>query len=352
MADNRIAEKSAADKRKALLALATGEEEHPGPCLSPAEMAGFVAGTCSEEEKRQALRHVSLCKLCYGEWLVLAGMEMERRRGKRRGERIPFYLRPANLAALVSAMAAVICVGLFLDINPFDHRIEPGSDSAAPRQERMAPAQMPAAPAASSTPAARPPLPDRSAEKQVQPQPLPSADTADDAMPSESRPADTAVQQDAPVASPPAPAVAPEQTARQAQEERSFAAPPPQAPPERSSPEPAAAKRAAGASISAADDADKGMAGAPARVAPEDEWADKLLSACRSEQLSGRAGENRQMLFKAGKDSLRLWLDRQRGAAGTSPRLSSLLRILEQANDADELFARCPEMLAAAGEGR
>jgi hypothetical protein len=353
MTENRIAEKTAADKRKALLALATDQDEHPGPCLSPAAMADLVAGVSPEEKKRQALRHVSRCRHCYDEWLILAGMALEQRRGRHKGERIPFYLKPANLAALVSAMAAAICIGLFLDINPFGYRIEPGRDVVPLRQERAVPVEKPAAPSETSA------LPADAGKKPAQPQRLQETGGAGNAGPSRGRPADTAGQSEMPEAAAPAPMAAPvtppapEPAARQEQAmRREVASPPAETVPGQSTPEPMAADRAAGAPISREADAEKGMAGTDAQAASLAGWAEDMLAACRYEQRTGQASTERQVLFRSGKRSFRQWQN-QPQAADSLTQSSPLLSLLERSTTEEELFARCPEMLAAAAkEGR
>lgn len=294
MPEDQIAGKTAADKRKAMLALAADRTGEAGDCPNPSAMAAFVSGTCSEEEKQQVLRHVSLCRRCYGEWLILAEMQMWLKHGQRKAEKIPFYRRPANLAALISAMAAAICVGLFLDVNPFGYRIEPSEKSVAPIGK------------GSGLPAER--------------QQLPAV--------MESVPADAGGKQEQP--QPPPPAQAMRQNA---------------------APAPAAADRAGSPAPGEADAAKK-MAGPASDTATLSSWEEQMLSACRQELETGATSVDRQALFQAGKRSQRLWLRERQAAPGASPPPSPLLSILRQAETKEQLFTRCREILATAGEDR
>lgn len=329
MTEDQIAEKTAADKRKALLALAADQGGEAGACLDSTAMAAFVTGACSAEEKRQALRHVSLCRRCYGEWLVLAEMQMEQKRGQRKAERIPFYLKPANLAALVSAMAAAICVGLFLDINPFGYRIEPSVESITPiQQDRELPAEE------QQPPVAKESVPENAGARREQPQPLPQ--TAIPGMIEQQHEAGSAEKAKGIMPDPmPAPA-----------------SPPPRAMLEKSAPLPAAADQAAGTPDSGGADADREVDGLASEATTLSTWEEQLLSACRHEQQTGFTSADRQALFQTGKRSLRLWQREQQATAGTSRASSPLLSILLQAEDKEQLFARCGEILAIAEDVR
>ncbi|KAB2889256.1 MAG: hypothetical protein F9K32_13420 [Desulfobulbaceae bacterium] len=328
MAEDQIAGKTAADKRKAMLALAADRAGEAGACPSPSEMADFVSGTCSEEEKQQVLRHVSLCRRCYGEWLILADMQMGLKRGQRKAERIPFYRKPANLAALVSAMAAVICVGLFLDINPFGYRIEPSEKSIAPTQlDSGLPAER------QQLPAVRESVPADTGRKQEQPQPPPPAATPE-----------TMNRQDQSGPAEEAKGLAPDTTMMPA-------APSAQAMRQNAAPASAAADRA-GSPASGEADAGREMAGPASDTATWSSWEEQMLSTCRQEQETGSTSVSRQALFQAGKRSQRLWLRERQATADPSPSPSPLLSILRQAETKEQLFARCREILATAGEDR
>lgn len=329
MTEDQIAEKTAADKRKALLALAADQGGEAGACLGPAAMTAFVTGACSAEEKQQALRHVSLCRRCYGEWLILAEMQMERKRGQRKAEKIPFYLKPANLAALVSAMAAAICVGLFLDINPFGYRIEPSGQDTAPLQrdgevpvERQQP------------PAVKKSMPESAGESREQPQSLPQA-TIPGMIGKQHEAGPAGKAKGSMPDAMPAPA-----------------SPPPRAMLEKTAPLPAAADQAAGTPESGEADAGKEMGGRATEATTLSVWEEQLLAACRREQQTGSSSADRQALFLAGKRSLRLWLRERQATADTSRAPSPLLSILRQAENKEQLFARCGEILVIAGENR
>ena len=326
MADDQIAGKTAADKRKAMLALAADRAGEPGACPGPSAMAAFVSGTCSEEEKRQVLRHVSLCRRCYGEWLILAEMQMGLKRGQGQAERIPFYRKPANLAALVSAMAAAICVGLFLDINPFGYRIEPSEKSVAPILEDSGlPAERQQLPAVGES------VPADAGGKQEQPQPRPPAATPE-AM----------TRQDLNGPAEEAQGIAPDTMMMPA-------APPAQAMRRNGAPAPAASDRA-GSPASGEAEAGREMAGPASEAATLSSWEEQMLSACRQEQETGSTSVYRQALFQAGKRSQRLWLREREATADASRSPSPLLSILRQAQTKEQLFARCREILATAGE--
>ena len=131
----------------ALLALAADRGEKTGECLTPTAMACFLDGTCSREEKDLALKHISLCLRCYGEWMALVDLRIESGRSRRTKERRPFLLRPASLAAFAAAMAAMVSIGIFLDITPFSYRIDSGpAPPVATMPEKSAAPPAPARP--------------------------------------------------------------------------------------------------------------------------------------------------------------------------------------------------------------
>lgn len=178
MAEKRIDEISAARKRTALLALAADSGEKAGACLTPAAMAAFLDGSCSSEEKEAALRHIGLCQRCYGQWLTLVELQMENSRTYQKKERRPFFLRPANLAAIASAMAAMVCIGVFLDVNPFNYRIDRQTlppVTTVKKKLPMAPAPAPVVQNKMATDTAASPAPPQIQEKP----PVPSPRTAD-----------------------------------------------------------------------------------------------------------------------------------------------------------------------------
>ena len=323
MAEDQIAGKSAARKKTALLGLATETKAGAGECLNPEAMAAFVSGYCTANEKQEALRHISLCRRCYGEWLVLMELQLESGR-RQRGEKIPFYLKPANLAALVSAMAAVICVGLFLDINPFGYRIDGEPPPVATMRQEAATAPAGGDQAADTTaPPARP----RQADKADRSEQIPSV---------ENHTAETETV-DRNTAEPPSPGL-------------KRAAPAPAVPrPEAAPPPPAESDLQA---ETAAPEKMLEPTASRDRGSPSlslEQWHRELAAVCRARE--GRMGEQDRLdeLFREGKRSLPAW----RRQAPASPAERSLRRrllpLLDQSRDLDQLLARCPEVLAAGG---
>lgn len=324
MVDDQIAEKSAAQKRTALLALATEKREAAGECLSPEAMTALIAVDCTADEKREALRHISLCRRCYGEWLILMELQLESGR-QRRGAKIPFYLKPTNLAALVSAMAAVICVGLFLDINPFGYRIE---NELSPPIETLRQESVPA-PAGGDQAAdsIASPARSRQADKATQLTPIPSVGNR--TIKTET------VDRDA--AEPPSP-------------ELKSAAPAPAAPrPEAAPPPPAEIdlKAEPVAPEKMMDQAEGRDRGTPSLSL--EQWHRELAAVCRAREVQEMEQDRLDQLFRAGKNMLPVW----RRQAPSSPAERSLqqrlLPLLDQSRDVDQLLARCPEILAADG---
>jgi|GEM_PF-2075472 len=324
MAEDQIAEKSAARKRTALLGLATETKAGAGECLNPEAMAAFVSGYCTAEEKQEALRHISLCRRCYGEWLVLMELRLDSGRRQRRAEKIPFYLKPANLAALVSAMAAVICVGLFLDINPFGYRIDGEPVPVATmRQESATP------PAAGDQAEGTTEAPSRSrqADKATRSEQIPSASDRKTATGTMDR---NAVEPSSPAlkSAAPAPAVP-----------RPEAAPPPPAESDLQA-EPAAPteeRESAG-----------GRDPMPLPLSLR-QWHQELTAVCRDRegQRAGRMGLDD--LFRAGKRALPAWRRQSPSSPADRSLQQRLLPLLDQFQDMEQLLARCPEILAAGG---
>lgn len=325
MAEDQIAGKSAARKKTALLGLATETKTGPGECLSPEAMAAFVSGYCTAEEKQEALRHISLCRRCYGEWLVLMELQLESGRRRRRAEKVPFYLKPANLAALVSAMAAVICVGLFLDINPFGYRIdgEPAPPVATMQQES---ATVPAAGDQTADTTA-PPARSRQADKATRSEQIPSASDRATATGTMDR---NAVEPFSPAlkSAGPAPAVP-----------RPEAAPPPPAESDLQA-EPAAPteeRESAG---------DRDPMPLPLSLR---QWHQELTAVCRDRE--GQRAERMGLddLFRAGKRALPAWRRQSPSSPAERSLQQRLLPLLDQSQDMEQLLARCPEILAAGG---
>lgn len=327
MAENSIDEKSAAQKRTALLALAADRGEKTGECLTPEAMAAFLDGTCSREEKELALKHISLCQRCYGEWMALVDLQLENGRGRRIKERRPYFLRPANLAAFAAAMAAMVSIGLFLDINPFSYRIdsEPAPPVATVQEESAAP------PAAGDRAAdmAAPPAPARSIEQPAPPQESPVSD--DRAIAPATPGQDGASQPSARLKSAsPSPA-----------DSRPAAAPP--LPPET---EQKAEERAG----LAAPEEMREQAGIQSQIPPAlpfRQWQQELTAVCRD--LEGQAVDRTRLrrLFDQGKRNLTAWQQESPAPSANRSLRDQLLPLLEQARDEGQLLGHCREILSA-----
>jgi hypothetical protein len=323
MAENSIDKKTAAQKRTALLALAADRGEKTGECLTPEAMAAFLDGTCSREEKDLALKHISLCQRCYGEWMALINLQFESGMNRRQRESRPFFLRPANLAAFAAAMAAMVSIGLFLDINPLSYRID--SEPAPPvatMQEKSATSTIAEDRAADQ---AAPPAPARPKE---QPAPPRESRVAEDSagqtealkqdaagQPSTRlKSADPAPAASRPAATPPLPAESGEKTE---------AAPP------------AEMREQAG------------MQSQPPPALSFRQWQQELTAVCRD--MEGQAVDRTRLrsLFAEGKRALPSW---QQEPPATSAELSLrelILPLLEQAGDEGQLLDHCPEILSA-----
>jgi hypothetical protein len=325
MAENSIDKKTAAQKRTALLALAADRGEKTGECLTPEAMAAFLDGTCSREEKDLALKHISLCQRCYGEWMVLAELQLESGRTRRTRESRPYFLRPANLAAFAAVMAAVVSIGIFLDINPFSYRIdsEPAPPVATMQEES---ARLPAARDRTADQEAAPPAPARSKEQQLAPprkSPVSENRTITPATPGQ----DAASQPSARLKSTaPAPAAS-----------RPAAAPP----------LPAKAERKA---ETAAPEEMREQAGIQRQISPAlpfRQWRQELTAVCRGKESQAVDRILSRKLFDDGKRALPSWQQESPASSADRSLRELILPLLERARDEEHLLDHCREITSA-----
>lgn len=122
MKDKQISDNTAARKRTAPLDQDEEADEEAGECLTPAAMAAFLGNSCSPEAKDQALRHIGLCRSCYGKWLILVELRLDRGQKHQTKEGRSNFLRPSNLITMAIAMVAMICFGLLINSIPFTLR--------------------------------------------------------------------------------------------------------------------------------------------------------------------------------------------------------------------------------------
>lgn len=312
MAEHSIDKKTAAQKRTALLALAADRGEKTGECLTPEAMAAFLDGTCSREEKDLALRHIGLCPRCYGEWMALINLQFESGLNRRQRESRPFFLRPANLAAFAAAMAAMVSIGLFLDINPFSYRID--SEPAPPvatMQEKSA------APPAAGNQAADQAAPPGPARPKEQPAPPRESQVAED------RAGQTeALKQDA---------------AGQPSTKLKSAAPP----------LPAEAEENAGSTTPQESREQAGMQSQTPLALPFQQWQQELTAVCHD--MEGQAIDRTRFrsLFDEGKRALPVWQQESPATSAEQSLRKQILPLLEQASDEGQLLDHCREILSA-----
>ena len=327
MAENSLDKKTAAQKRTALLALAADRSEKTGECLTPEAMASFLDGTCSREEKELVLKHISLCQRCYSEWMVLIDLQFESGRNRRIKERRPFFLRPASLAAFAAAMAAVVSIGIFLDINPFSYRIdsEPAPPVATMQKESARPPAAgdrttdQATPPALTRPKGQPAPPqesqvgeDRAGQNEALEQD--AADKASTRLKSAS-PSPAASR---PAAAPPLPA----ETGEKAEEKTGPATPGNM----------------------------REQAGIQSQVPPAlpfRQWQQELTDVCRDKEGQAVDRTRLRKLFDEGKRSLTAWQQESPAPAAERSLRNQLLPLLEQARDEGQLLDHCREILSA-----
>lgn len=312
MAENSIEKKTVAQKRTALLALAADRGEKAGECLTPEAMAAFLDGTCSREEKDLALKHISLCQRCYGEWMVLIDLQFESGRMQRTRESRPFFLRPANLAAFAAAMAAMVSIGLFLDINPFSYRIdsEP-SPPTATMQEKSATSSVAEDRAADQ---AAPPAPARQEVQSVPPQKGPVSE-------------DHAI----------APATPAQDGAGQPSARLKSAAPR----------LPAESKKKAETAAPEEIREQAGIQGLVPPALPFRLWQQELTAVCRDLKRQAVNRIRLRNLFDEGKKALPAWQQESPANPAEQSLRDLILPLLEQAGDEGQLLEHCPEILAA-----
>ena len=318
------------------MALTADSGKNAGPCLTPASMTAFLDGSCSSAEKEAALRHISLCQRCYGEWLVLAELQMESDRKYQKKERRPFFLRPANLAAIASAMAAMVCIGLFLDINPFTYRID---KQTVPPVATMK-GKLPKAPAASApalqnqvaTDSAALPAPAQLKEKLEEQQstiPQKKMSTADHENKTTS--SEKVVKRQA--------AVKPDTVTP-------------------SQPPPTPAEKPAASPLLQPNAEQAAGAAAPLEMRIHEEihhqapspgsflqWQQELIAVCREKDPEKLNKDRLHHLFSAGKKALPIWRHEQLPSSADQSLQLLLLRILDQAQSEEQVLKGCQEIL-------
>lgn len=317
------------------MALTADSGKNAGSCLTPASMTAFLDGSCSSAEKEAALRHISLCQRCYGEWLVLAELQLESDRKYQKKERRPFFLRPANLAAIASAMAAMVCIGLFLDINPFTYRIDKQMvPPVATIKGKLpkAPASAPALQNQVATDSAALPAPAQLKEKLEKqqstiPQKKMSAADHENKTTSSEKVAK-----------------------RQAAVKPDTAAPPPPPPPP--------AEKPAASPLLQPNAEQVAGAAAPLEMRMHEEihdqapspgtflqWQQELITVCREKDPAKLNTDRLHRLFSAGKKALPVWRHEQPPSSADRSLQLLLLRILDRAQSEEQVLKGCQEIL-------
>ena len=111
-----LAKKREAERRLALLALASEQPEPSGSCLDPEELAALIEGRLEPEQVEPCLAHLAGCEHCYGLWLQL-DREWQEQAGKSGRNRLRLLIsRPRFLAAAGSLLAAAASIAVFLNI--------------------------------------------------------------------------------------------------------------------------------------------------------------------------------------------------------------------------------------------
>ena len=325
MTRNEISEKTAAQRRTALLALAAGSDEAAGECLTPAAMTACLDNSCSPAEKALALRHISLCRRCYGEWLALAELRLER--GRRHGKKTArsFLLRPFNLAAIGSAMAAMVCVGLFFNIVPISYR--PGKEPAPPAATSQKDSIMAPVDREKSADKGTPPAPARRLEL---PAPLPKTPSTDNrAMQPEVLSKDSTEQ-------------LPAKSKNAAQAPTAPTAPQPAASP----PRPVAAEQKSESAQPEEVQEQTGLQRQAALLPSLQHWQQEWLSVCREEDPKKLDQIRIRQLFQAGKMALPVWRQEFPDTSADHSLQSLILALLDQAQTEEQLLEHCRQILA------
>jgi len=111
------ADKKEADRRLALLALAGGQPESPGPCPEAEELAALVEGRLATEEADACLAHIAACEACYALWLRLdEEWRHERREAKQKTGLLRLVGRPKVLTTVGSLLAAAASIAVLLTL--------------------------------------------------------------------------------------------------------------------------------------------------------------------------------------------------------------------------------------------
>ena len=108
--------KRAADRRLALLALASEQSDPSGPCPSAETLAVLAEGRLSQEEAGACLAHMADCEDCYALWLRLDQEWQQRQHTSKKIALLRLVRRPRFLTTVGSLLAAAASVVLMLNL--------------------------------------------------------------------------------------------------------------------------------------------------------------------------------------------------------------------------------------------